>query len=274
MQNSFSGDATNALQLRDLTGNVYINSQVINGAAAPVPERKLRALAVDDEPHALHQLTAMLHEDPRIQEVRPASDATEAAQHMSEAESALDAVFLDICMPGLDGWQLARLLAQFAAPPAIVFVTAHMSRAADAFDLEVVDYVPKPIDSARLGRAIGRVIRTLQPVPEDVVTVDVGGTIASIRLADVLFVETHDGRVRLHTDSCAFSVDVSLLQLMHGREGFVRINRRHLVAIKHVRRVREQDDRMAVIIGDRTLEVSPRYNSDARSALVRNTWSP
>ena len=73
-------------------------------------------------------------------------------------DNDVDAVFLDIRMPGLDGMELARVLGRFARPPAVVFVTAYDDRAAEAFDLGVVDYVRKPVQADRLAESLRRIL--------------------------------------------------------------------------------------------------------------------
>ena len=115
----------------------------------------LVVLAVDDEPPALDELAYLLNADNRVAFVHRAGDATEALRVLRDTE--VDAVFLDIRMPGLDGMELARILHRFARPPAIVFVTAYDDGAVDAFDLGVTDYVRKPVRSERLGESLRRV---------------------------------------------------------------------------------------------------------------------
>ncbi len=78
----------------------------------------LRVLAVDDEPPALDELAYLLRADPRVGEVRTACDAVGALRELEAA--AYDVVFLDIRMPGLSGLDLAKVLARFAEPPAVV----------------------------------------------------------------------------------------------------------------------------------------------------------
>src|SRR5215510_838258 len=119
----------------------------------------LRVLAVDDEPPALDELAFLLRGDPRVGVVNTASDVTEAFRVLRDTD--VDAVFLDIRMPGLDGMELARVLSRFARPPAIVFVTAYEDAAADAFDLGAVDYVRKPIQPSRLAESLRRVAAAL-----------------------------------------------------------------------------------------------------------------
>src|SRR4051794_23759820 len=122
----------------------------------------LHVLAVDDEPPALHELVYLLRADPRVAGVESAGDATAALRLLHQADraegagSGFDAIFLDIQMPGLDGLDLARVLAKFAHPPPVVFVTAHDGFAVDAFDLKAVDYVLKPVRASRIAEAVRR----------------------------------------------------------------------------------------------------------------------
>jgi len=123
----------------------------------------LRVLAVDDEVPALEELLYLLRDDPRVERAEGAADATEALRRIGAAleqgggDAHLDVVFLDINMPGLSGLDTARLLAGFARPPLIVFVTAHENFAVQAFDLKAVDYVLKPVRRERLAEAVRRV---------------------------------------------------------------------------------------------------------------------
>src|SRR6185369_17940320 len=116
----------------------------------------LRVLAVDDEPPALDELAYLLRADARVGRLYTAGDATEALRVLRDGD--IDVVFLDIRMPGLDGMELARVLGRFAKPPAVVFVTAYDDRAAEAFDLGVVDYVRKPVQADRIAESLRRVL--------------------------------------------------------------------------------------------------------------------
>src|SRR6478609_8409862 len=116
----------------------------------------LRVLAVDDEPPALDELAYLLRADPRVATVNTASDVADAFRVLRDND--VDAVFLDIRMPGLDGMELARVLSRFAKPPAVVFVTAYDDRAAEAFDLGVADYVRKPVQADRIAESLRRVL--------------------------------------------------------------------------------------------------------------------
>ena len=114
----------------------------------------LRTLIVDDEPLAVERLQIVCSKLETVDVVGTANEG-EAALRLIDALDP-DLVLLDITMPTLDGLGVAERLAKAENPPAVVFVTAHDNFAVEAFDLEAVDYVLKPIAPDRLGRAIER----------------------------------------------------------------------------------------------------------------------
>lgn len=121
----------------------------------------LRALVVDDEPLAVERMQVICAGIPGLSVVGTASDGA-AALRLVEALSP-DLMLLDMTMPGLDGLSVARALAGRENPPALVFVTAHDSFAVEAFDLDAVDYVLKPVSPERLERAIERAVARRTP---------------------------------------------------------------------------------------------------------------
>lgn len=118
--------------------------------------RPLRTLIVDDEPLAIERMQIICAKIPELSVVGTASDGS-AALRLIDA-LAPDLLLLDMTMPELDGLAVARTLAKKTHRPAIVFVTAHEQFAVEAFDLEAVDYVLKPVTPERLGRAIDRAL--------------------------------------------------------------------------------------------------------------------
>jgi len=115
----------------------------------------LRVLIVDDEPLAIERLQLLLGRIEGVNIVGSAGDG-ETALRIAE-EVAPDLVLLDIAMPGMDGIDVARALAESRVDPAIVFVTAFDNFAVAAFDVAAIDYLMKPVLPERLARAIERV---------------------------------------------------------------------------------------------------------------------
>lgn len=114
----------------------------------------LRTLIVDDEPLAIERMQVICARLSDLTVVGTASDGA-AALRLVEALNP-DLLLLDMTMPEIDGLSVARQLAKQDNPPAVVFVTAHDSYAVEAFDLDAVDYVLKPVKAERLERAISR----------------------------------------------------------------------------------------------------------------------
>jgi len=116
----------------------------------------LRTLIVDDEPLAIERMQVLCAEIDRLQVVGTASDG-EAALRLADKLKP-DLLLLDMTMPGLDGIAVARQLARRERPPGVIFITAHEEFAVQAFDIDAVDYVLKPVGTERLERAVDRAL--------------------------------------------------------------------------------------------------------------------
>ncbi|MCB5165478.1 response regulator transcription factor [Streptomyces bambusae] len=251
----------------------------------------LRALAVDDEKPALEELLWLLRADPRIHTAEGAPDATAALRRIGRAleagpdgADAIDVVFLDIHMPGLTGLDVARLLSGFARPPYLVFVTAHEGFAVQAFDLKAVDYVLKPVRRERLAEAVRRVCDQAAgaaapaaapagppaPAPEQI-AVELGGVTRFVPVDDIAYAEAQGDYARLHTatGSHLVRIPLSTLEERWAARGFVRIHRRHLVALGRIDELRVDAGATTVRIGAAELAVSRRHARELRDLLLR-----
>ena len=118
----------------------------------------LAILAVDDEPRALADIQRLLENSPRVARVATATSAKEALLHLGGGK--YDALLLDVRMPEIEGMALARLLRRFADPPGVVFLTGHPDAAVEAFEVQALDFLVKPVTRDRLEAALDRVERT------------------------------------------------------------------------------------------------------------------
>jgi DNA-binding LytR/AlgR family response regulator len=234
---------------------------------------RLTVLVVDDERPALEELRWLLERDGRIETVLTSDSATDALRLLQER--TVDAVFLDIRMPGLSGVDLARVLSRFKVPPPVVFVTAYDDHAVDAFELGAVDYVLKPVRDDRLTEAVRRVVGARAGGPtssvDDDIAVELGGVTRFVPRSSVGYVEAQGDYARLHTASGSHLVRVPLTTLEEAWKdaGFVRIHRSLLVAIQHVQEVRMDAGRCTVVVGGTQLGVSRRHTRELRDLLVR-----
>jgi DNA-binding LytR/AlgR family response regulator len=242
----------------------------------------LRVLAVDDEPPALGELEYLLRATDGVGEVVCASSATEALAALGPG--GFDAIFCDIRMPGLSGLELAGIVRKFSDPPEVVFVTAYDVHAADAFDLDAVDYLRKPIRASRLAEAVRRVLaRRADPAtssaapaePEAVdetIAVELAGVTRYVKRSDITFVEAKGDYVRLHTRTAAHLVRTPLaaLEQRWAEAGFLRVHRQFLVNAAFVETLRASGGRLTVDLGGgQSVPVSRRHTAAVREALVR-----
>jgi DNA-binding LytR/AlgR family response regulator len=238
----------------------------------------MRALVLDDESHARDEIAFLLDRDPRVASVRTAASGASALKLLST--EAFDVLFCDIKMPGLDGLELARLVAQFATPLAIVFVTAYGDHAVEAFSLQATDYVMKPIRAERLRTAVRRAVAVrsgrVEPVgpheDDEVIPVELGGVTRFVRRSQIRYVEAHGDYARLHTDDGEQHLIRATLNVLAERwsdAGFVRVHRSALVRLDRVdEMIRSVDGSTVLRLGTDELAVSRRHYREVRDRLA------
>jgi two-component system, LytTR family, response regulator LytT len=122
---------------------------------------RIRAVIIEDEPLAAQYLAALLDETCQVEVVGSATESETGLRLCAELRP--DVVFLDINLPGTDGVSLATQLAMLPQPPRVVFTTGSANRAADAFRLEAVDYLLKPLEPEQVNEAVDRLLARLRP---------------------------------------------------------------------------------------------------------------
>lgn len=243
----------------------------------------LTVLAVDDERPALDELAYLLRARSEIGETRTAADATTALRILREG--GIDAVFLDINMPGLDGLELAGILTQFANPPSVVFVTAHEDRAVAAFDLGAVDYLLKPLREERLAESVRRIVErrrrgrdeTEDGAADEVIPVELGGVTTLVPRSSVKWVEADGDYARLHTatGSHLVRIPISSLESRWSDAGFLRVHRSYLVSLGEVTGIRSVGSGLVVCLRPQggaaavELPVSRRHTRELKDRLIR-----
>ncbi|MFC6286891.1 LytR/AlgR family response regulator transcription factor [Nocardioides sp. GCM10027113] len=238
----------------------------------------LRVLVIDDERPALDELAWLLERDDRVAGVLTCDSATDALRVLQDLE--VDAVFLDIQMPGLTGLDLAQVLARFRTPPPVVFVTAHEEHAVDAFELDAVDYVLKPVREERLAEAVRRLVEGGGRAPatsgDEQIPVERGGVTRFVNRSDITHVEAQGDYARLHVagDSYLVRSPLSALEEQWRPAGFVRIHRSLLVSLAHVEEVRTDGGRCSVVVAGHELGVSRRHTRELRELLTHPSGRP
>ncbi len=210
----------------------------------------LRVLVVDDEALARSRLRTLLGDckAPGVAEVVEASNATRAVEALRR--QGFDLALLDIHMPGADGLTLAKTIRELADAPAVVFVTAHAGHALQAFELEAVDYLTKPVRLERLQMALLKVersrayVRAIDPgAPEDVLIIQERGRTVRVPLTQVLYLKAELKYVTVRTADKSYLLDGALSELEEKYpRHLMRIHRNALIARSAVRALEKFSD--------------------------------
>ncbi|WP_394730275.1 LytR/AlgR family response regulator transcription factor [Altererythrobacter sp. GH1-8] len=208
----------------------------------------LRTLIVDDEPLAVERIQVICADIKSISVVGTASDGA-AALRLIEALTP-DLVLLDMTMPELDGLGVARALGKAKNPPAVIFVTAHDDFAVEAFDLDAIDYVLKPVSADRLARAIERAVARRGDIREksskwlEELWVPHRSELLRIAVSEVSRIDAERDYVRLHVGTSEAPRSYLLLQTIAGLEKrldpaeFIRIHRSTILRKNGIRGLR------------------------------------
>ena len=214
-------------------------------------EQALRTLIVDDEPLAVERMQVLCAELPQLAVIGTATDGEAALRLADKLKPEL--LLLDMTMPGIDGLGVARQLARRPDAPAVIFVTAHEDFAVEAFDLEAVDYVLKPVAADRLERAIERAVTRREPARREAgewlteFWVPYRSELLRIPADQVERIDAERDYVRLHVGGAEGQArSYLLLQTIAGLEGrldparFIRIHRSMILRRDRIRGLRHE----------------------------------
>ncbi len=202
----------------------------------------LSVMIVDDEAPARARLRDLLSD---VADEVPNAVVTEAANGLLALDAIavhpVDVVLVDIRMPKMDGIELARHLAQLEHPPAVIFVTAFDGYAVQAFELNAIDYLVKPVRAQRLAAALQKVRQSRPAPPQVLARLQQGarthlscherGRLLLIPLQEILYLKADLKYVTARTASREYLLDESLTHLeVEFSERFIRLHRSALVA--------------------------------------------
>jgi DNA-binding LytR/AlgR family response regulator len=216
----------------------------------------LRAVVVDDEQLARDELCYLLDEVGGVEVVGQAGNGLEALDAVGRHSP--DVIFLDVQMPGLTGFEVARRLTDHQPPITVVFVTAFDEHAIEAFEVNAVDYLLKPIEAGRLEMAIGRARRrvtpalmndqlerivqlmeTRRPRPEQV-AVRVAERVLLVQADDIIYASMADESINIVTGQVSGTSSFRTLDELQARLDpavFWRVHRSHLVNINKIKEI-------------------------------------
>jgi two-component system response regulator LytT len=201
----------------------------------------LKAIIVDDEAPARSELRYLLDEVGGVEVVAEAAGVREAIEKLKEYPC--DVMFLDINMPEATGLQLAEALQHLKFPPAVVFITAYSEHALDAFEVNAIDYLVKPVETDRLAQAITRVREQVslqvQAQKSKRIPVEKGRKKIFIEIDKIRYIMARDDYARLQTDTDHYFTNISLAQLEKHLDGygFFRVHRTYLVNLSMIEEI-------------------------------------
>jgi len=245
------------------------------------------ALIVDDEPLARASLRILLEREPDAITILEARNGHEAVSLIHRERPGV--VFLDVQMPEMSGFDVVRQVGA-AAMPDVIFVTAHDQFAIQAFEINALDYLLKPVSEERFAEALQRtranprrrgdnsehilsLLQSLASLPKTLTRIAVrsAGKTRFVDLADVLWIQAAENYVQLHTATSRHLVHVTLQSMLErlDPETFVRIHRSVVVNVRHVKQIESggQGDYVLTLGNGFCIESSRTYSEIIRRWL-------
>jgi DNA-binding LytR/AlgR family response regulator len=261
----------------------------------------IRAVVVQDQILAAQHLTTLLDDTLRVEVIGTATDGLEALRLCAQLRP--EAAFLDINLPGTDGVSLAAQLTMLTEPPRLVFTAENVDRATDAFRLQAVDYLLKPLEPSQIAEAINRLLTHLRPfefgsflgaiscadragAPNDISFAGTADELLPVKDIDqdqirllarheIVAVLRRERRTWIHTVLEEFATYYPLAELVHwlGGNSFIQLGRHAVVNLRAVEHVnRSGDRRYRVKLHDRLgTEIAASRAGAARLAAVLKT---
>lgn len=231
----------------------------------------IRCIAIDDEPMALEKLKSYIQKIPYMELVAACDSPADAIQIMSD--TAVDAVFVDINMPDMNGLDFVKVLPEM---PLVVFTTAYSEYAVESYRVRAVDYLLKPYTFEEFQRAaeyvqqqwLAKQKAPVAPADSDNVFLKVDYRYIRVSLKDIAFIEGMNEYLKIHLVSGdPYLVHTSFKQINnHLPENFLQVHRSYVVNVNHICEV----ERSVILLkGGKRISVSDS-NKDMFMAYLKN----
>lgn len=236
---------------------------------------KIKCLAIDDEPLALLQLRTMIEKTPYLQLAAACQDAFEAMTILADED--IDAIFVDINMPDLNGLDFVRSLSD---PPLIVFTTAYSQYAIDGFKVNAIDYLLKPFGMPEFQKSAEKLKRQYeleraslkeQSVTDDMLFIKADYRTIRISIREVTYIESMSEYLQLYMNNgerIMFLMSIKKMASILSSYDFLRIHRSYIVNMNKVREV----SKIRILMEDgTTLPISDMYRDEVQRYITPRT---
>lgn len=236
----------------------------------------IKCIIVDDEPLAIEIVESYVSRIEELQRVGSFRNAIQAFTFIQQ--NPVDLIFLDIQMPKLSGIDFLKTLKN---PPKVILTTAYRDYAIDGFELEVIDYLLKPIPFERFLKAVGKVMH--QPVPavqpiaaktdnpaDDYVYFKVDKKMIKTKMEDVLYIESIKDYVKVRTEEKEIITQqkISYLEESLPQQQFLRVHRSFIINVNKIDAYSATD----VEIGKHSIPIGRNYKNDVIKVLAKNVF--
>lgn len=231
---------------------------------------KISCLIIEDEPLAQKGLSEFISRLPDLQLAGIANDPLEALKIMEQHD--IDLIFLDIEMPGMNGFTFLRTL-DSKSPPSVIITTAYPDYALNSYEFEVTDYLVKPISFERFVKALDKarkhIGRADARILNDMFFIKVNKKLEAIKLKDLLYIEAMEHYVIIHTSKAKHIAYLSLADLQNKLPSmYVRIHKSFIVPVDKIERI-EQD---RVVIQGNTIPMSKNYRQKLMDVIENKIY--
>jgi DNA-binding LytR/AlgR family response regulator len=236
---------------------------------------KTRCLVIDDEPLAARLINSYIQQVPGLETVAVCNSSIEAYSVLQQHK--IDLIFLDIKMPRLTGTDFLKSLAH---PPKVIFVTAYREYALEGFELDVVDYLLKPVSFGRFMKAVTKAMKllSLENSPEKsneifsenknaFVYLKANKEMTKVLLNEILYIESRKEYIKIYFSNdtpLLVKQTISSMEKLLSPHKFIRIHRSFIVTIDKITSFTST----SVSIGDMQLPVGRLYKNEVEKALV------
>jgi two-component system, LytTR family, response regulator len=232
---------------------------------------RTKCLIVDDEPLAIEVIQSHVEKIESLEVISSCRNAMEAFDILNKEQ--IDLLFLDIQMPGLKGTDFLKNLEH---PPKVIITTAYREYALEGYELNVVDYLLKPISFERFFKAIRKYMQlaynpaiSINPKPvenkEEFIYIRINKKVHKIKLSEILFIESVKDYITIHMNAQKITAKhtISSLGELLPKNGFLRIHRSYIVSMEHIKSFTAHN----IEIGKLELPIGRNYHQQVFKAL-------